>query len=237
MAGFRADKSDDSKLVLWCSDPDDEVAHETILEWLREAVTSGFLGEREPLSNRIKGNLGEFVAQRIGKNYFFSNEYIVLSANADHPLRDISRSGIDIMWLYTGAQQSDAWVTLQEVKTTGGDSLALADGLIADYNRLFGEDVRCTLRTNLDSFKNMLTDIGQKRLVPLLTGIGGSEPSNARGIDIIPTLFHDSRVDSSSKMSVMRQTLIGLGWRSEIVQCWSIALSDIDGRLARIARG
>lgn len=237
MAGFRSGESDDSKWVLWRGDPDDEGAHRTILQWLRDAVSSGFLSGHQSLSNRVKGNLGEFVAYRIGKNYFFSNDVFSLPANADHPLRDISKSGIDIMWLHRGSGQSDVWVALQEVKTTGGSSLALADGLVDDYNRLFGEDVSCTLRTSLDSFKNILESVGQEQFVPLLTGIGGSEPSNARGVRIIPTLFHDSQVDSFSKMSVVRQTLIGRGWSSESVQCWSIALSDIDERLARIARG
>ena len=237
MSGFRSDESHDSKWVLWRGDPNDEGAHQTILKWLRDAVSSGFLREHQSLSNRVKGNLGEFVAYKIGKNYFFSNDDLPWTANADHPLRDISKSGIDIMWLHRGSGQSDVWVVLQEVKTTGGNSLALADGLVDDYNRLFGEDVSCTLRTSLDSFKNILESLGHEQLSPLLTGIGGAEPSNARGIRVIPTLFHDSQVDSFSKMSVVRQTLIGGGWSSEVVQCWSIALSDIDERLAQIARG
>ena len=69
MAGFREDSGGLSGLLRWTGQPDDDAAHRTILTWLEKAVTSGFLGPSDSLSNRMKGNLGEFVAYRIGQNY------------------------------------------------------------------------------------------------------------------------------------------------------------------------
>ena len=39
------------------------------------------------------------------------------------------------------------------------------------------------------------------------------------------------------KMAVIRQVLIGKGWSPGVVECWSVALSDLDNRLTRLARG
>ena len=237
MAGFRNNPRGVPGWLAWEGDPADDAAHQTVLDWLRCAVTAGFLESSESLSNATKGNLGEFIAYRLGQSYVFTNVTIAHAANAWDPLSQISRPGIDIVWLYFGETDSDDWAALQEVKTTGGDSLRLADGLITDYDKLFGENLRLSLQTRLGALKNKLEQQGQGDFSPRVTALGGPSPELARGIRLFPTLIHDAAHDSSTKMTAIRQVLIGQGWSSNVVECWSIALSDLDDRLSRLARG
>ena len=115
--------------------------------------------------------------------------------------------------------------------------MALADDLITDYDKLFAEDPRFTLRTRLDGLKNRLEHLQMANLAPRLTDLGGIGPSQSRGINLIPTLIHDASHDSSTKMAVVRQALIVRGWSAPSVYCWAIKLGDIDARLTRLSRG
>ena len=69
MPGFRNNSDSVTGWVAWEGDPNDDAAHQTILGWLQSAVTASFLEEKDSLSNRVKGNLGEFIAYYIGKSY------------------------------------------------------------------------------------------------------------------------------------------------------------------------
>ena len=237
MTGFKRGADSTQGWSSWEGDPDDNAAHQTILEWLLEGAPGGFRNQNAPLPNAVKGNLGEFIAYRIGESYVFTDGTSAYTANASDPLSEISRPDIDIVWLHFGDAESDAWAALQEVKTTGDVSLRLADDLSADYDKLFGENVRLTLPTRLGALKNRLDQLGQANLSPRLTALGGPSPDRSRGIRLIPTLIHDKAHDSASKMAVVRQILMGKGWSSDVVECWSVALAELDDRLARLARG
>ena len=237
MAGFQFTSRDSGHLLEWEGDPDDSAAHLTILGWLQSAVTTGFVPASNSLSNRVKGNLGEFIAHKVGESYVFTNQDIAFAANAWDPLSDISRPDLDIVWLHFGTTPADDWAAIQEVKTTGQSTLVLADDLIQDYEKLFAENPRFTLRTRLDGLKNRLEQLQMGHLAPRLTELGGSNPARSVGISIVPTLIHDAVHDSSTKMSLIRQGLIGKGWSGGGVHCWSIKLGDIDARLTRLARG
>ena len=237
MPGFTEASDDATGLSSWQGCPDDHTAHRAILAWLQKAVTSGFLDVEGPVSNRVKGNLGEFIAYNIGETYVFTNVKIKYTANASTPLSEISRPDIDIVWLYFGNTPADDWTALQEVKTTGEASLRLADRLITDYDKLFGEKLQLTLQTHLGALKNRLEQQGHGQYCSRITALGGPSPDQARGIRILPTLLHDAAHDSSAKMAVIRQALIGKGWTADAVRCWSVALGDIDHRLTRLARG
>ena len=237
MPGFRNSSGSMTGWLAWEGDPDDDAAHGTILSWLQGALTTGFLGGHGSISNRVKGNLGEFIAYCMGRSFVFTNVTIAHAANAWDPLSDISRPDVDIVWLHFGSTEADDWAALQEVKTTGGASLGLADGLIADYEKLFGENLRLTLPTRLGALKNKLDQQGQGDLSLRVTALGGPNPSRASGIRLVPTLLHDAAHDSSAKMIVVRQALIGRGWSTDAVECWSVALGEIDQRLTRLARG
>ena len=237
MPGFRDSSGGVTGWLAWEGDPDDDAAHQAILTWLQQAVTAGFLKQTEPLSNRVKGNIGEFIAYRIGKNYVFTNVKIAHAANAWDPLSEISRPDVDIVWLHFGSTEDDDWAAIQEVKTTGEASLRIADDLITDYKKLFGENLRLTLQTRLGALKNKLDQQGQGHLSSRVTALGGPAPNQASGIRLVPTLLHDSAHNSSVKMVAVRQALIGLGWSTSVVECWSIALGELDKRLIRLALG
>ena len=237
MPGFKRNSLGVTGWSAWEGDPDDDAAHQTVLNWLQSAATAGFLKPSASLSNATKGNLGEFIAYQIGANYVFSNIAIAHAANAWDPLSEISRPDVDIVWLHFGPTEADDWAALQEVKTTGQASLRLADDLITDYEKLFGENLRLTLQTRLGALKNKLEQQGQGDLTPRVTALGGPSPYQSRGVRLIPTLLHDAAHDPVTKMSAVRQVLIGRGWTSSVVECWSAALSDLDDRLTRLARG
>ena len=222
--------------VGWVGDPNDDAAHQTILAWLQDAVASGFLQPQPALSNGVKGNLGEFIAYSIGKSYVFRNA-IAHTANAWNPLSEISRPGIDIVWLHFGETEFDDWAALQEVKTTGDASLRLADSLLTDYDKLFGEDLQLTLQTRLTGLKNKLDQLGMGHLSPRVSALAGPSPQQSPSIRLVPTLLHDAAHSSLTKMAIVRQGLIGRHWTPRAVECWSIGLSAINHRLERLARG
>lgn len=237
MAGFRIGSNSINGIWAWEGYPNDDDAHRRILDCLHAAVSVGFLDPLEPLSNRTKGNLGEFISLIVGKDHVFTDEVRAEPANAQNPLFDKSESGIDIVWLYFGDTETDDWVALQEVKTTGSASLGLALDIVADYEKLFGENLRLTLQARLDAIKNKLEWRGQGEFAPRLTSLVGPTPGSVRGIRIFPTLVHDSASNSYENMNHVRQCLICQGWSPEFVHCWSISLSDLNDRLSRLARG
>ena len=237
MVSFRHTQVNNGDLHVWEGDPDDNAAHLAVLGWLQQAVTTGFLQTPTPLSNRVKGNSGEFIAHKVGDTYAFANGVLAFAANAWDPLSEISRPDLDIVWLYFGPSPADDWAVLQEVKTTGQSSLSLANNLIEDYDKLFAEDPRLTLRTRLDGLKNRLEHLQMGNLVPRLTALGGLGPSQSQGIKLMPTLVHDSAHDPISRMAVVRQALIARGWSAPSLYCWAIKLGDLDARLTRLSRG
>ena len=237
MPGFVWEDGDAVGWGKWRGDPDQDAAHRTILKWLREVVPAGFLDFKDALPNRVKGNLGEFIAYCIGKNYAFTSVSIASGANTPDPLANISKPDVDIVWLNIGERQADDWAVLQEVKTTGQSSLGLADALVGDYEKLFGEDVRLTLQARLGVLKNKLEQMGQGHLSSRITQLTAPSPDLARRIFLVPTLLHDAADDPSAKMVAVRQALIGQGWSADAIRCWSVGLEQIDHRLARIARG
>ena len=237
MPGFRSEVGDHAGWLSWISDPDDDAAHRTILGWLTAVVPAGFIQVGGTLPNPVKGNLGEFIAYCIGTNYVFTSGEIVSGANTPDPLGSISKSDVDIVWLHIGQNQIDDWAVFQEVKTTGESSLRLADALITDYDKLFGEDVSLTLQARLGVLKNKLEQMGQGHLCSRVTALTAPSPDLAGRIRLIPTLLHDAAYDPSAKMVTVHQALIGRGWSFDAVRCWSIALGEIDQRLNLIAQG
>ena len=236
MPGFKQSDLGTTGCLLWIGDPGDEQAHQAILAWLRSARVD-FLAPGTPLSNRIKGNLGEFIAYCIGRHNVHPPDVSAYGENTYNPLGDISNSGLDIKWLNLGPTPATDWMIIQEVKTTGSSSLSIADDLIADYDKLFGQNLKFTLRTRLNQFKTKLEQEGRHEFVPRITELGGPRANQARGIYLFPTLLHSASLNSTTKMSAVRQAIVGLGWPSQTVECWSIQLDDIDTRLTQISRG
>ena len=236
MPGFRKRNPNQTSWHLWVGDPDDKQAHQTILGWL-QAASNYLLGPDDEFSNRTKGNLGEFITYCIGRHYVYPPEVEALTENASDPLSNMSRSGIDIKWLKVAETPDKDWVILQEVKTTGANSLSLADDLIKDYDKLFGQNLKLTLKTRLTQLKNQLDQQGRSELAPRITELSGASAEQSPRVNLVPTLLHDPSLDSSTKMTAVRQAIIGLGWPATTVECWSIQLDELDTRLSRISRG
>ena len=237
MLGFAKTQPSQAGFSAWRPHPDDAAAHRVLLQWLSNAVGALFLAEGESFTNAIKGNLGEFIAYQIGNNYVFTNGEIAHSANATEPLSAISRSRLDVVWMYFGDHAYDDWAAIQEVKTTGQASLELADDLIDDYEKLFGENHRVRLQSRLTGLMNVLDELGLGDLSPRLAALGGPGPDSATGIKLYPTLLHESGIESSTKMLAVRQAIIAQGWSSHAIDCWSIGLTQIDQQLEQLARG
>ena len=223
-------------LSQWRGHPDDDAAHAMILGWLQNYATTGFLDADEILSPQRKGNLGEFIAYRIGRTFAFPYVPIAPAANAGNPLAGNSVSGIDIVWLNIGDSVSDDWAGVQEVKTTG-ERLSITRDLIADYNKLFGRHPYFTLHARLDELKHKLEQFGRDDLIWRVDALGGPEPRLAGGVKLFPTLVHDLKEDSKDQMILVRQALLAKGWSTDVVTGWSIALDNLDHRLERMAKG
>ena len=236
MQGFHDISAGAVGLSEWRGHPDDDAAHAMILGWLHEYAEVGYLGPQDLLSPQMKGNLGEFIAYQVGKSFVYSDVAIAPTAGDGNPLSRHPSPGIDIIWFHIGDTVDHDWVALQEVKTTNQD-LQLADRLITDYEKLFGRDPHFTLQTRLYNLKIKLRQFGRTDVAWRLDELAGPEPRLTRGVRLIPTFLHDVRIDSKSKMVVVRQALLHKGWPAGVVQSWNIALGDFDERLTRLARG
>ena len=237
MPGFRKVLGAAVGLSIWEGDPDDSGAHAEILRWLQRAVGGLFLDGQTTLTNRVKGNLGELIAHGIGKTYVFTTVQISPTANGGDPLSDVSGAGLDIMWLYLGSTQNSDWMALQEVKTTSDASLSLANDLTKDYQKLFAQNGRFTLQTRLNALKNKLEEFGLGHHASRVSAFGALNARQANGIYLVPTLVHDRANGATTKLVAVRQTLLGQGWSTTAVDCWSISIGDIDQRLLRLSHG
>ena len=236
MPGFSNSAQGGQGWLLWIGDPDDNAAHQEILSWLQGQNTQ-FQGANTTPSNSMKGNLGEFIAYQIGKHYVAPVAAIAFTANAWDPLSNISRSDLDVVWIDLSGNPMQDSVTIQEVKTTGGTSLSLAYDLISDHEKLFGQNLKLTLRTRLSSLKNKMDQQGLGNLAPRLTALGGPSPGLTKGVQLWPTLVHDSSVSSQAVMAAVQQAIIGLGWPPSVIESWSIELDDLDRRITLLSRG
>ena len=236
MPGFRKCAQGGHGWLLWVGDPDDNAAHQEILSWL-QGQNSQFEGPNTTPSNHMKGNLGEFIAYNIGRHYVAPAGARAFTANAFDPIVNNSRTEVDVLWVNLSGNPTQDSVTIQEVKTTGSTSLSLADGLISDYEKLFGQNLKLSLRTRLSSLKNKMDQQGLGNLAPHLTAIGGPSPGQTRGVKLWPTLVHDSSLNSQAKMAAVQQAIIGLGWPADVIESWSIELDALDKRITRLSRG
>lgn len=223
--------------MLWVGKPDCQAAHDYLLLRLDE-VGADYLITESAFSHSVKGNIGEFVAFDIGRRHDHA-DYTPFPANAFKPLNPISRPELDIVWLYFGTTELEDVAVLQEVKATGNPDLSYADALIADYDKLFGEDVQLTLHSRLQAIKNeMQYKLKREDLCPRISALAGNGPMTSPRLMLLPTIFHELNSSKPEvKMVAVRSAIIGKGWRPEAVKAWAIGLSDFDNRLRRLALG
>ena len=148
---------------------------------------------------------------------------------------------MDIVWLSLGTDLTPDLIFLQEVKTTGTESLSIADGLVVDYRKLFGDDITVTLQTRLQSIECKLRfehhDIdAANRFGLLIEDI--SSPQTATMVHLVPTLFHGTNQQAAAiKLLAVRTSLEEFGWRASAIRPWTILLENLDSHIERLARG
>jgi hypothetical protein len=229
-------------VVTWKGHPGCQNAHDAMLDWLKDTVDH-FLSPREATTggNILRGNLGESIAFCV--SYWHDcNSFKAHAVNAWRPLNSQSLQDIDIVWICFARNPKDDYAIVQEVKTTSGASLAYANALIADYDKLYGTNLDLTLRSRFKPLKkDFLFKIGGKEgknLSDRLIALVGGGPSSSPQIKLRPTLVHELvGTHPQGKMTAIRNTLIGKGWTAASIEAWAIGLTDLDKRLHRLATG
>jgi hypothetical protein len=227
-----------SGISVWRGDPDCQAAHDEIVAHLR-ARAANFVHPNEAAENRRKGNLGEHIAFRIGDATDFSG-WERLIKNASEPLVNISTSGVDIVWAFLSSRDpSEDLVVFQETKTTADLSLDYAYSLVSDYRKLSLRNPASNLGTRLQGLANYLeySRSVDESIVHRIIAMGALDPRRATKVRLVPTLMHDSGVDSVAKLLAVRASICAFGWNQANVTPWSIVLSDLGERLERIAHG
>lgn len=223
-------------IVIWSPDPDDSSAH----NWTLDRLTHmGLPFSPGALSTRIQGNLGECLCMLIGASVDFEG-HRCFPANAHQPLQDISRSELDIVWVWLDQNPLGDYAVLQEVKTTGAATLDYANQLIPDYEKLFGADPSCTLHTRLQAIANIL-EYGHGDLVHAdrVRELCGLSPQLTTDVTLLPSVVCDRLLvpDPVAKMSAIRQALIALGWAPDSVLAWAVRIGDLLNRLTLLKAG
>jgi hypothetical protein len=223
---------------IWRGNPNCQDAHDYLLKRLQVMTGGQFLPPNGALSPRRIGNLGECISFCIGKAEDFAN-HMPFPANAFEPLSDISRDGIDIVWLLFAENEEHDVCVLQEVKATGGPTPGYADNLLQDYEKLFDEDIKFTLQTRIQAIKNELQyKLQMPELCDRADRLAGKSPSECLGVQLVPTLVHDTTCSNvNDKLLAVRTSISGLGWRLDNIEPWSVQLSNLTDRLARLATG
>lgn len=223
-------------VVLWQGDPDSSAAEGALLDWLREELGAAF--RTDPLNERVFGNLGECLAHMLGLRSDFADWHSIV-ANAVQPLANVSASGIDVLWFFPAPDATDDMAVVQEVKTTSNASLALADDLVDDTAKLFGEDVQVTLQTRLNA---AAADFKLTRRRPDLAArirqLGATDAQTATQVRLCPTIIHEEGgANPQTKLTAIRTSIVSLGWDGNGVVPWSVAIEDIWNRFERVSRG
>jgi hypothetical protein len=226
-----------NQITLWLSNPTCQDAHNALLGRLVE-IRSKFIGANDEPSQIVRGNLGEFIAMRVAEAVISSSQ--TFAPNAINPLNSASISGLDLTYLFF--HQTDENLDLafiQEVKTTAQSSLGYADNLIVDYGKLFGTNINFTLESRLQAISSSL-EIERKlpALVPRVLKLGATSPQACSKIRLVPTMVHERNgTQPFTKMVAIRQAIASKGWHPSTIEAWAIALTDLDDRLTRLARG
>lgn len=235
-------KTQVNDIALWRGHLNCQDAHKDLLDCLRK-ICGWFHPCNKPITPRIQGNLGEFIAFRVGKVAPIApmDGTQVITANCDAPLNDISKPDIDILWLYLPPENAagDRCI-VHEVKTTCQPTLEYCRTLIDDFEKLFGTDLQFTLQSRLQAAANTLANaraITNKEACRILR-LTSTSPAKCRKVSLVPTVVHDLASESPERhLQVVKAHLLGKGWTSSQIELWSIALSELNSRLERLARG
>jgi hypothetical protein len=218
--------------------PNCDAAHAALLAGLQELGTP-FIGPGQTLSLSQRGNLGEFISLHIARAGDF-NTMQKFAWNALQPLSGISRDGIDLTYVYFDPVSAENdLLYIQEVKTTGAANLNYLNRLVEDYQKLFSTDINLTLQTRIQCLSNSFEiERNNDAYAERVQYLGATTPKECIRIRLIPTGVHRRGIGNPvEKMLAIRSVIASFGWDQLAINPWSVALSDLDDRLLRLARG
>jgi hypothetical protein len=232
----------DSGIILWTGANENCLPLYKHLQAFLTSHQASLLPSGSILSNSQKGNLGEFIAFRIGhENDFSDPAHRIVTNNAHDPLNTISISGLDLAYVYFHpTEPASDLLYIQEVKTTSDASLAYGDRLVTDYRKLYNGDGRTVLANRVSAIKSRLEFEHRipDHLLARLDDIVGTSPQNTVQVYLVPTLVHEKAgANPVAKLIGVRAEIAGLGWSQSQITAWSIALVDLDEGLAKLATG
>lgn len=232
--------SDDATTAVRCyvGTPDCAAAYDWILAQL-QSTTTDWLQNKEEFSDRIKGNIGEFVAFHLTTPGAGGGWYIFYS-NVDSPLARNSATGLDISYLFIGADDSgiDDQLVIQEIKTTGSSDLEYARRLIDDHEKLCSTDPGLNLQSRVRALKARMRDIHgcSQDILSRVQKLAHPKPGQCKKVTFLPTLVHE-RIGATpiSMLSKVRSSISTFGWKIELIKPVSIALSKLDNGFCQLA--
>lgn len=231
-----------SGVVLWTGAEPSCSALYLHLQAFLQSRQATLLPSGSTLSNSQKGNLGEFIAFRVGHEHVFNDPaHRIVTNNAYDPLNTISISGLDLAYIYFHPSDPRGDILyLQEVKTTADISLSYGDALVTDYRKLYEGDGRTVLVNRAAAIKNRLEfehRLGDDFLARV-DDLVGTAPQNSLRVHLVPTLVHEANgADPAAKLIAVRTQIAGLGWAHNQITAWSIALADLELSLLKLATG
>lgn len=221
-------------VLLWRGNPNCAAAQKHVREWLRTS-SPNYPTVWAPSNIRLVGNIGESVAFCCSR-LAWDPLPRCFSANLGKPLSNMSRSGIDLLWIGFGQSPDDDFVIHQEVKTTFANNLSYAASLLNDYEKSFGRDQNLTLNTHLQGVKvDLEFTHKQPQLSARVNALMSDSAKRATRLSIVPTLVHDAATndDPVAKLSGIEAQLKVLGWSQ--IETWSIAFTGISTHFKAIA--
>ena len=214
-----------------------------LLARLSEIVDNVFLPQGSVLTSSQFGNMGEFVSFFVGEH---SVDYLsgchCDARNAYDPFNGMSVSGVDLLWVHLGSAPSEDRLFIQEVKSTAQANLAYANGLIDDYQKLFGIDQRLSLKARVSLLKaKVRSEWNLPDLSHRCSKFVGVDPTECDGVTILPTLVYDTALSADDvarqRLLYVRGALNGHGWNSSQIEMFGIGLQNLETTLTRLALG
>lgn len=221
--------------------PDCGAGYDWILDLLRD-TTAAWLGDPTQFNDRIKGNIGEFVAfhlvnprQPIGSGWY------AFYSNTDNPLSRISGAGLDMCFIYldpdtTGAKDR---LLIQEVKTTGSARLGYADMLVKDHLKLKSVNPSLNLQARVRAIKARMRDlyVADAATLKRIQEIAHPDPAKCDKVVLLPTLVHERKnADPAKKLAEVRAKIAAQGWQLNLIYPISISVNRLDDGFASLAQ-
>ncbi|MBY5639519.1 hypothetical protein HFO39_33040 [Rhizobium leguminosarum] len=236
MTGFSSTLN--SGVLVNLGDPDCDAAHKALLKELQR-LRVPFLDDSAALTNRQKGNIGEFVTLHVARGLQFG-AMEKQAGNALEPLSDISKAGLDLVYVYLDKSNAlNDLIYIQEIKTTAQKTLGYWEKLTEDYEKLFATDLDFTLQSRIQTLAfRFEIEQNNDEYAERVKRLGATTPQGCTNVRLLPTGIHDLSVGNPvEKLVAIQSAITVFGWNAAQIAPWAIGLSNLEERLLRLARG